>query len=312
MARPDPPAPAPSLPHVSPARLARLKRNFELLARISPRVAARAFLSRFAHPGPRRRLDAEDEATLARARRSRLPVGTGEIEVYEWGEGAGPRVLVMHGWGSHAPRFSAFVEAFLARSWRVLAFDAPGHGRSTGEGSSLLQFRAALDAVVAAHGPVEAYLAHSLGALALALRLGDPQVRDAARAAVLVSMPRDASWLMEAYLDAIGASAHVRELVRRGFRKRYGVDISALSGLERAHAIGCEVMVVHDEEDESVPAGHGRELHERLGGRGVLRLTRGLGHNRLLRDAATVEAVAAFLAARLPPGAATGAARSPA
>jgi pimeloyl-ACP methyl ester carboxylesterase len=241
-----------------------------------------------------------DEAMLAKARRTRLRTPAGHLQVYEWGpagEGV-PTVVILHGWGSHAPRFSAFVEAILARGWRAVAFDAPGHGRSSGRGSSLMQFRDALDAVVRAHGPVQAFIAHSLGALALALRLGDPVAGPQARAAVLISMPRDAVYLLELYLDALGASRRVRELVRTGFIRRYGLDIAQLSGLTHAPRIACPVLVVHDEGDESVPAAHARELQGVLPA-GTLHLTQGLGHNQLLRDGATIAASVDFLARAL-------------
>jgi pimeloyl-ACP methyl ester carboxylesterase len=159
-----------------------------------------------------------------------------------------------------------------------------------------MQFRDALDAVVRAHGPVQGFIAHSLGALALALRLADPLL--GARAAVLISMPRDAVYLLELYLDALGASPRVREFVRAGFLRRYGLDIAQLSGLTHAPRIACPVLVVHDECDESVPVAHGRELQGLLPA-GTLHLTQGLGHNRLLRDADTIAASVGFLAREL-------------
>jgi pimeloyl-ACP methyl ester carboxylesterase len=100
---------------------------------------------------------------------------------------------------------------------------------------------------------------------------------------------------MELYLDALGAAPRVRAAVRRGFTRRYGLDIDELSGLTRAARITCPVLVVHDESDESVPVEHGYALQKALP-RGALLVTRGLGHNRLLRHPATVAAVMTFLA----------------
>jgi pimeloyl-ACP methyl ester carboxylesterase len=271
-----------------------VRRLFGLAAFLSSRLAARLFLDKFASPG-RRRLEAIDESTLGRAQRRELAVGTEAITTYEWGPAGAPTLLILHGWGSHAPRFSAFIEAGLSRGWRIVAFDAPGHGHSTGKRSSLMQFRSALDAVVESCGPVHGFIAHSLGALALALRLADIETTAQPRAAVLISMPRDTVYLMELYLDALGAAPRVRAAVRRGFTRRYGLDIDELSGLTRAARITCPVLVVHDESDESVPVEHGYALQKALP-RGALLVTRGLGHNRLLRDPATVDAVMTFLA----------------
>jgi alpha-beta hydrolase superfamily lysophospholipase len=285
---------------VSAATLARLRRLFSVLGLVSPQLAARVFLDRFARPG-RRRLDAVDTATLATARRQRLDVGTDAIELYEWlpaaHAGSPATVCIVHGWGSHAPRFSALVDACLARGWRVLAFDAPAHGRSPGTRSSLMQFRTALDAVVDAHGPVDGLVAHSLGALAVTLRLADPAAPPP-RAAVLIGMPRDASFLMELYLEALGAGPRVRAAVRSGFIRRYGLDIDELSGIAQAARIACPVLVVHDRDDESVPVAHARELLGLLP-RGTLHETQGLGHNRLLRDPAALAVVVDFLKVHL-------------
>lgn len=271
-----------------------MRRLFGLAGFLSPGLAARLFLDKFASPG-RRRLESVDEGTLGRSRRRELVAGTEAIAIYEWGPAGAPTLLIVHGWGSHAPRFSAFIEAGLARGWRIVAFDAPGHGHSTGKRSSLMQFRSALDAVVESCGPVQGFIAHSLGALALALRLADIEAEALPRAAVLISMPRDATYLMELYLDALGASPRVRTAVRLGFARRYGLDIDELSGLRNAARITCPVLVVHDESDESVPVDHAYAL-QRVLPRGALLVTRGLGHNRLLRDPATVDAVIAFLA----------------
>jgi pimeloyl-ACP methyl ester carboxylesterase len=82
--------------------------------------------------------------------------------------------------------------------------------------------------------------------------------------------------------------------VRAGFVARFAFPVEALSGLTHAAQITCPVLVVHDAEDESVPFAHARELQELLP-QGVLHATHGLGHNRLLRDPATVAAVVDFL-----------------
>src|SRR6185369_17615122 len=82
--------------------------------------------------------------------------------------------LIVHGWSSRAARFALLAGALVDRGWRVLAFDAPGHGLSSGRSSSLPQVMAALDAVVTELGPVQALVGHSMGALAIACRRAGP------------------------------------------------------------------------------------------------------------------------------------------
>lgn len=217
------------------------------------------------------------------------------LQVYEWGDAAAPTLLLMHGWASHAPRHSAFVEAALARGWRVLAFDAPGHGRSSGRRSSLTQFRNALDAVIASHGPVRAVVAHSLGALAVAARLADPAVPMKARAAALISLPRDVGYLLESYLQLLAATPALRERVHALFQRRFGSTAAALTTDELAPHIECPVLLVHDRDDDVVPFEQAEAL-ARLMPHATLLATHGLGHSGALRDATTVQAVLDFLA----------------
>jgi len=289
------PSPAPRrLPHLSPAKLRRLRRLFRLLGAISPSLAARVLLDRFQRPGRRRALDAVDETLLAQARLERLRVGDDEVQVYVWGASDAPAVLLVHGWGSHAPRWSGFVEQILALGLRAIAFDAPAHGRSTGERSNLPGFQTALDAVIARFGPVRALIAHSFGALTVATRMADSRSPLRPAAAVLISLPKDADYLLGLYLDMIEASPPVRTHVQRLFVERWGVPPSAFSALSGAARIGTPVLVVHDDDDESVPPDHSLEFAGLLP-RGTLHRTRGLGHNRLLRDPATIAEVMAFV-----------------
>lgn len=97
------------------------------------------------------------EAGLARG-------GGEEIEVYAWGDG--PPVLFVHGWGGRATNFAAFIAPVVAAGFRVVAFDAPAHGQSSGTLSSAPAIAAGIQAVGAREGPFHAIVAHSLGALA--------------------------------------------------------------------------------------------------------------------------------------------------
>src|SRR5262249_36765264 len=70
--------------------------------------------------------------------RSVVPGRCGGIALWQWGHG--PRVLLAHGWGSHAGRLTPFVPGLLAAGFGVAAFDAPGHGASPGRFASLPEF----------------------------------------------------------------------------------------------------------------------------------------------------------------------------
>ena len=83
------------------------------------------------------------------------------MKVWSWG--AGPTVLLVHGWNGRATQLGAFVEPLVARGYRVVAFDALGHGHSVGTQSSLPELANCIRQVVEELGGV-----HGIGVIACA------------------------------------------------------------------------------------------------------------------------------------------------
>ena len=287
--------PARNLPHLSPRLKRILQRSFAVLQALSTPLAAQAALRLYMRPA-HRDVDAIDRDCLARACVQWLPLADGRLRVLSWG--SGPRtVLLMHGWGSHAPRFSNLVEQILARGWRAVAFYAPGHGKSSGRSSSLPQFEAALAAVLALHSPVHAVIAHSMGALAAAAVLSRTPPATL-RAAVLVSLPQDIGYLMESFEQVLQLREPARDRLLQLFVQRFGEPPEAISARRLLPGIDCPVLLVHDRDDDVVPLEQAQQLAPLLR-HGALHITQGLGHSELLRDPAMIGAALGFIEAAL-------------
>jgi len=266
-----------------------------VLQALSPRLAARMALRLFLTP-VRRKLNPADEAEMYRARHHFLRCANGDpIHVYEWGEGT-RTVLILHGWGSHAARFTTMVRALTDRGWRVLALDAPGHGESHGSTSSLPQFIGALDAVLEQLGPVHALIGHSMGSLAIAMRLSDARrpAPDSIRRAALISTPSGVPFLVESFERLFGIGEAARKHALRLFEQRFGSPPERYLALAKGARIDLPVLLVHDEDDDVVPCEHSRQLLARLPGARLF-TSHGLGHSGMLRDPATLAAIADFL-----------------
>lgn len=290
-------APAQRLPHVTPARLARITALLRVLQAASPRLAAHVAFWLFLKP-QRRALADSDAGFMATARTHALPAATGNFLVHEWGSGD-RTAMILHGWGSRAARFAPLASALVARGWRVLAIDAPGHGSSAGSSSSLPQFMAALDAVAAQLGPVQAAIGHSLGALAIVCQrtAGAPPWFASLQKLILISAPSGAPFLANAFLEMFHIGPETARHLRRHFHERFGVDPDFFVARPDAQLQHLPTLLVHDRGDDIVPFAHSEQLLPAFAN-GRLLATDTLGHSALTRDATTIGAIAQFLDAR--------------
>ena len=245
---------------------------------------------------PRARITPEIAAFLDTAEPLSLTDGDTHVAGYAWG--AGPLALVMHGWGSHAGHLRRVIEALTGAGLRVIAFDAPGHGRS-GDGewgprqANFREMARILVDLARTHGPVRAIVAHSGGctAGALALRRGlvaEHAVWFAPMANPTVYAARFQRAL--ALSDEVMLRFHARSTHRLGF---------AWSELDMVdlprHTRTPPALVVHDRDDVETFASDGTAIaaswpHSRL------IKTVGLGHRGVLRDAKALDAMVALVA----------------
>jgi pimeloyl-ACP methyl ester carboxylesterase len=287
-----------AIPGLTPALRARLRWLFRIVSALSTTWAARLAVRLFSTPLART-VEPEEQQFLATAHAQVLRASSGALQLYEWpGTSlAAPTVLVVHGWFSHAARMEYIVRALHARGLRVVAFDAPAHGRSGGRRADLHAFRDAIRAVVAAVGPVQGVLAHSFGAFSTAHWLAEDQPQGM-RAAVLVGVMRDLGYITDSFANTMALTPIVRARFRELLRERYGrnpEDVATAAQVQRIHL---PMLLVHGAADELVPSAHGELVSEQLRN-GRLLIAPDLGHGAPLRDPATAAQIVDFLAAEL-------------
>jgi alpha-beta hydrolase superfamily lysophospholipase len=281
------------VPGLTPTLRQRARLLFRVLSAISPSLAAR--LAAFVFVRPRSRpISAAEAQFLRTARTQRLTTPDGVIQLYEW-PAPGPAVLVVHGWISHAAHLQEIIQALQAQGLRVVACDAPAHGRSSGSQADLLRYRAALAAASRACGPIAGVIAHSFGAMAAVSWLAEDPAATSVQAAVLVGLPRDVGYLLESFILAVRLPAAVVERLRGLFHARFGRYPEEFSASALARAIRIPVLLVQGAEDDLVPVEHAHEIVSQLSG-GRLHVAAGLNHSAPLHDPATVAMMVGFLA----------------
>jgi pimeloyl-ACP methyl ester carboxylesterase len=280
------------VPGVSPKLQRRLRRFFGFVQGLSPALAARLALRLFLTP-PRRTLDAADAPVIARAIRERVRAGAGEFTIWRW-DRPGPRIVLLHGWGSHAARFGDFVAPLQAAGFSVIGIDAPGHGDSPGKVSDLVRFRDSLAEVLRQQGPVHAVIGHSLGGGAMLTVLAELPQPHPARICIF-GVPSDMGYILESFAMMLGLKPRSLARLHARYEATFGRPASAISTIAAAPFVRIPALIVHDEEDNVAPIAQATALAAAIPGAVLLR-TRGLGHSGGLRDADTIARVVEFLA----------------
>ena len=252
---------------------------------LTARLAARLFLRT-----QRGRASDEERAVLATA--SRFRVGS----MFAWSWGQGPVVLLVHGWNGRGSQLGSFVQPLVERGYRVVTFDALGHGESPGTEMSLPWLADAIAEVAAEVGGVHALIAHSLGAASatIALAAGLPAER-----AVLIAPPSEPRRFLSVFADTVGLPEAAEDRAVSHIERRIGRRMASLRPPVLAHGLSGPALVIHDDSDRIVPWQSGRRIAAAWRG-AALMTTRGLGHFRILRDASVVEAAVAFVDASAP------------
>ena len=248
------------------------------------------------------------EAALAFAFQGRaLQIKVDGLTLYGRRLGQGPAVLFVHGWNGGGLQFYSYFKAFMDAGYSVMAFDAPGHGRSEGRASNYFLFSNMIRAVLnSTEGQdIVAVVGHSLGASAVVNALDKETF---APATVLIA-----------------PAMRLKEILYNTF-SYYGMPVAILSELlgllERCHGYDLRIdnpylmalqsekkaLVVHDRNDPTTPYHDSarvadRNPHYDLYG------TRGLGHKGVLRDPVVIETVLTYVRQQLLETAATTAAR---
>lgn len=263
-----------------------------LSPRLAAALAAPLFLRTRRHPVPEREL-----AVLQGAERHELPTERGPAVAWVWGRPAPvsspvPTVLLAHGWEGRGAQLGAFVEPLRRAGFRVVAFDAPGHGEAPGRSSSLPALGAALEAAAARWRPAVGVVAHSAGAIgatwALARGLTPARV-------VFVAPGADLLGYTAAFAGLLGLGSEARRRLARRIERRIGVTYGELEPLERAREMTVPLLTVSDRDDPEARLETVEALVASWPG-AELRVTRGLGHRRILWEPDVVDAAVGFLA----------------
>ncbi len=277
---------------------------------VAPRAAGHlAFKAFCTPPRAKARTSGSDAAKSAQQRlqgatRHAIPYPCGSVTAYVFEpEGTGefaapaPTVLLLHGWTGEAAFMTAFVPPLLAAGFRVVAYDLPAHGASTGAELNIPLGVASLAAVGHAFGPLHAIVTHSFGgAIAMAALAGSVPGQPSVQASrlAMIAAPSSMTQITRQFGATIGLGRRGQAALERRIHVVAGNPVEAFEGRDQLAAIGLPTLLIHCRDDRELGFHHAQALAE-AGPFVTLEPVKGFGHRRILQAGPVVESVARFV-----------------
>lgn len=245
--------------------------------RIAPQTTAQAAFYLFGLPRPRK-VKPQEQAFLETAQQEYLPIGEQRIAVYRWGEAGRPVALLAHGWESHAGRWRKIGPGLLAAGYRVVALDAPAHGRSSGWHFNMIRYAEVLRVLLEREGPVQLMIGHSVGGASSIWAMGTVAPALRPRRAVIMASFASLAHVMENGRRLIGAepaliAAMDDFIVRLSGRRIAEYDLTTV-----VRDLGeVEALLLHDRHDRVTHFSESERLCAAWPGARLM-ATEGLGH----------------------------------
>ncbi|WP_157981660.1 alpha/beta fold hydrolase [Protaetiibacter intestinalis] len=262
---------------------------------VSPRLGARLAFDTFFSTSPRLREQPRDADVMRRAETGWLEVRGRRIPTYRWGE-QGPVVVLVHGWRGRASQFASLIDPLREAGYRVVAFDAPGHGAAARGRTDVRDWLAALESLQWRHGRLRALVGHSFGGFA-----SITAARHGIRADAVVSIAGTGT--PAAFLGEFARMTRLRPATAARLEERFVRHLgeTPVSFAERYDALAhplpelLPLLLVHGTADRQLPAEASRLLQAAHPSAELLLLD-GVGHTRVLSAPETRDAVLAHLA----------------
>lgn len=244
------------------------------------------FFSPFRFKTPSRELK-----VVEKAERLNATIGGKKIAFYTWGNSEGPLIFMVHGWSGRASQFFALIDNFVGMGCRVVAFDGPAHGQSSGKQTNVIEFANVLLYANKQWGKPTLAIGHSFGGVSLFFAKTKGFEADSF---VFIATPTIGQDIIDGFLTRINASRKTSDNFRKRVINTFNFEFDYLTASEVVKRIEFErLLVIHDENDLEVPIRNARIMKKRSDKVHLIE-TQGLGHTRILRDMKVISYISNF------------------
>ncbi len=222
------------------------------------------------------RFSRREIAFLATSQKNYCTLNDKKIIYYSWG--AGPTVIMIHGWAGKAAQFELIIKTFVKNGFQVIAPDGPAHGNSSGKESSAFEFVALIKLLRSKYPDTIGYIGHSLGGVVLMNLLSE---RIDLKKTVIINSPTKGAYVMNSFLNILGASSKTATFIKSYIKEKLDRDFDQLFQPRVTNELSKQALVIHDKKDKQVGV-ETIEFTKQILPDATYEFTEGFGHVRIL------------------------------
>jgi pimeloyl-ACP methyl ester carboxylesterase len=247
---------------------------FNSLALVSKEIAAKKAFELFCSPRKGKVLP-HQKGFLDPAKSNVITTDGVQLQTYKW-DGTKETVLLLHGWESNVFRWRNLIEVLKEENYNVIAFDAPGHGYSSGSLFNVPLYNSCAEKVIATYHP-KYIVGHSVGGMtSLYNQYKNPT--NSIEKIISLGAPSELSEIMSNYQNLLKFNLTVLSGIEAYFIKKFKFTIDDFSTSKMAKDISTKGLLIHDKFDKIAPYSSSKRVHENWKN-STLISTEGLGHS---------------------------------
>ncbi|MDX2045610.1 MAG: alpha/beta fold hydrolase [Chitinophagaceae bacterium] len=269
-----------------------IRARLNLLAVVSKKKAAEKAFEIFCTPF--RKSKKKAPPVFEKAEKLSFTFNNYTIRGYRWSHPSSKKFLILHGFESSAYNFDRYVNPVIKKGYEVLAFDAPAHGKSSGKQINLPLYVDTIKEIYRLYGPVDAFMAHSFGGIAITLFLESlPHNKNVKL--VLIAPATETITAIDSFFRFLQLNNEVRKEFDALIEKRGGVPVSHYSISRAMKKIKASVLWFHDEDDDITPLKDALQVKNDHHPNIEFVITKGFGHRRIYRENSVFKRITEFV-----------------
>lgn len=269
-----------------------VRTKFKLLSAISKRKAAEKAFELFCTP--QIRTIKELPSIFIQSEKIEFPFQGNVVRGYRWNHPAGKKALILHGFESSVINFEKYIDPLINKGYEVLAFDAPAHGQSTGKTINAVIYKELVLYICNQYGPVDAFITHSFGGLALSLALEEIP-HSASTKIVFIAPAAETKTAADHFFRLLQLDNGVRKEFDKVIEETGGHATEWYSVARAASGINGQVLFLQDKDDHMTPLSDVKPIIDQQYPNFRFVISAGLGHRKIYRDEESIKKIMEFL-----------------